>query len=140
MIASRCLTPASFSIFRSQDDENRSQLFAGRPSGAKAFADMGTTGWGNESDQSVETFDVEGAQRLTQQVIRGTHLLQTSLPYLAALYSENEKMDFLIPDQDAGLEELAKIISRQKNIARAIGDEVDVHNGKFGSLRTKDLF
>ena len=34
-------------------------------------------------------------------------------------------------EQDAGLEELSKIISRQKNIARTIGEEVDTQNGKF---------
>lgn len=35
----------------------------------------------------------------------------------------------MFAEQDAGLEELSKIISRQKNIARTIGDEVDTQNG-----------
>lgn len=86
---------------RDENDGSRSLLMAGRSGGGKVFADMGTTGWGSEPEQSSSNYDVESAQRLTQQVIK---------------------------EQDAGLEELAKIISRQKHIARAIGDEVDVHN------------
>ncbi|XP_034250411.1 syntaxin-8 [Thrips palmi] len=82
------------------DDENRSQLMLDRGRD-KMFADMGTTGWGDDDGHSSEAFDVERAQKMTQQVIK---------------------------EQDAGLEELAKIISRQKNIARTIGDEVEVHN------------
>ncbi|XP_065221475.1 syntaxin-8 [Planococcus citri] len=34
----------------------------------------------------------------------------------------------MMEEQDAGLEELSKTISRQKNIAIKIGDEVNVHN------------
>lgn len=34
-----------------------------------------------------------------------------------------------ILEQDTGLENLSKIISRQKNIATAISEEVDYHNG-----------
>lgn len=82
------------------DDENRSQLIPQRAR-EKVFADLGTTGWGDDEGQTSENFNVERAQKMTQQVIK---------------------------EQDAGLEELAKIISRQKNIARTIGDEVDVHN------------
>lgn len=78
-------------------DDNRPQLMPGP--GGRVFADMGTTGWGDDSES--DTFDVQRAQKMTQQVIK---------------------------EQDAGLEELSKIISRQKNIARAIGNEVDVHN------------
>lgn len=36
----------------------------------------------------------------------------------------------MILDQESGLEELSKIISRQKNIAHTISNEVDLHNGK----------
>ncbi|XP_026273604.1 syntaxin-8 [Frankliniella occidentalis] len=88
-----------FSTRNRESDDNRSQLLTNRAGSSNVFADMGTTGWGNEPDS--DTFDVARAQSMTQQVIR---------------------------EQDAGLEELAKIISRQKDIARTIGDEVDVHN------------
>ncbi|KAK3908435.1 Syntaxin-8 [Frankliniella fusca] len=88
-----------FSTRYHDHDDNRSQLMTNRAGSSHVFADMGTTGWGNEPDS--DTFDVERAQKMTQQVIK---------------------------EQDAGLEELAKIISRQKDIARTIGDEVDVHN------------
>lgn len=36
----------------------------------------------------------------------------------------------LMKEQEEGLEQLSKVISRQKNIAQAISTEVDLHNGK----------
>jgi len=38
---------------------------------------------------------------------------------------------FPIAEQNEGLESLAQIISRQKEIARTIGSEAELHNGKF---------
>lgn len=35
----------------------------------------------------------------------------------------------ILDDQNEGLEQLSKVISRQKDLALRIGDEVDVHNG-----------
>lgn len=37
----------------------------------------------------------------------------------------------IIDDQNQGLESLSKIISRQKDLALRIGDEVDLQNGKL---------
>jgi hypothetical protein len=34
-------------------------------------------------------------------------------------------------DQDRGLDELSRIIGRQRQIAQTIGDEVESQNGKF---------
>lgn len=39
-------------------------------------------------------------------------------------------MDFYLTEQEEGLENLSKIISRQINIAQTISNEVDLHNGK----------
>jgi hypothetical protein len=36
-----------------------------------------------------------------------------------------------ISDQEQGLEALSKVISRQKEIAETIGNEVDLQNGKI---------
>jgi hypothetical protein len=36
-----------------------------------------------------------------------------------------------VSEQDAGLETLSKVISRQRAIAETIGGEVDLQNGKF---------
>lgn len=51
------------------------------------------------------------------------------------------KLRFNSAEQDSGLEELAKTISRQKHIAVKIGTEVDVHNGKicYANVLSEDL-
>ena len=41
----------------------------------------------------------------------------------------------MLGEQEQGLESLAQIISRQKNIAHTISDEVDLHNGDFNTSR-----
>ena len=67
-----------FSTLRDYDnDANRPQLMSGRATGSKVFSDMGTTGWGDDSQLSSDTFDVTQAQRLTQQVIKGIGYLIT---------------------------------------------------------------
>ena len=40
-------------------------------------------------------------------------------------------LNIYISDQEEGLEALSKVISRQKEIAEAIGGEVDLQNGKL---------
>lgn len=42
--------------------------------------------------------------------------------------------DYVILEQEEGLEQLSKIISRQKQIAQTIHTEVDHHNGKIISI------
>lgn len=41
---------------------------------------------------------------------------------------------FFFADQEEGLDNLSKIIARQKNIAETISSEVDLHNGKLNRL------
>lgn len=41
-----------------------------------------------------------------------------------------QKQTQILNDQDEGLENLSKIISRQKQLAIRIGDEVEIQNGK----------
>jgi hypothetical protein len=40
-------------------------------------------------------------------------------------------LNIYISDQEQGLEALSKVISRQKEIAETIGNEVDLQNGKL---------
>lgn len=41
---------------------------------------------------------------------------------------------FLFSEQDRGLEELSKIIGRQREMAQAIGDEVESQNGTINII------
>lgn len=51
---------------------------------------------------------------------------------------ENKYFHFynFISDQDQGLEALSKVISRQKEIAETIGNEVDLQNGESFTIKT----
>ncbi|KAI5711872.1 hypothetical protein M8J76_012991 [Diaphorina citri] len=68
------------------------------------FADAGTTGWGD--DASDEESPLLGAN----------------------IADVREQQQMMIAAQDQGLEALSKVISRQKNIALTISNEVDVQN------------
>lgn len=42
-----------------------------------------------------------------------------------------EQQNRLIEQQNSGLDSLSKVISRQRELAMRIGEEVDVHHGKY---------
>lgn len=50
--------------------------------------------------------------------------------YKWSRYIFTATINILVSEQDRGLENLSQIISRQKNIAQTISDEVEYHNGK----------
>ncbi|OXU26072.1 hypothetical protein TSAR_002653 [Trichomalopsis sarcophagae] len=70
-----------------------------------AFADGGTTSWGIDDDEDEKLIDVNVT--------------------VEDLKSQKQQ---LLQEQEQGLEQLSKIISRQKQIAQAIHSEVDNHN------------
>ncbi|XP_015516231.1 syntaxin-8 [Neodiprion pinetum] len=71
---------------------------------SSAFADMGTTSWGLEEDDD-QPIDIQvSVEDLKVQKLR------------------------LLQEQDEGLEALSKVISRQKDIANTINNEVDHQN------------
>ncbi|GLV33999.1 Syntaxin 8 [Carabus blaptoides fortunei] len=82
----------------------RIQLMGGVP-----VQDLGTADWGAADDD-----------QLLDDAGNNTDDFST-----ASLRAEQQRM---AQDQERGLEELSKIISRQKNIAETISTEVDLHN------------
>ncbi|XP_058797530.1 syntaxin-8-like [Phymastichus coffea] len=84
--------------------QSRSRLF-GNPS-TSAFADGGTTNWGID-DNEEPLIDIGDRPSVSDLKAQKQHLLQ---------------------QQEEGLEQLSKIISRQKQIAQTIHTEVDYHN------------
>ncbi|XP_012281154.1 syntaxin-8 [Orussus abietinus] len=73
-------------------------------SSTSAFADRGTTSWGidNDDDQPIDVHvSIDDLKKRQQQMLQ---------------------------EQEDGLAELSKVISRQKNIAQAINSEVDHQN------------
>nr|CAD7602244.1 unnamed protein product [Timema genevievae] len=71
------------------------------------FADMGTTGWGTDEPEDDRA---QSEQHMSVNELR----------------QQQQKM---VKDQNEGLEILSKVISRQKEIAQTIGNEVDIQNG-----------
>ncbi|KAF7401036.1 syntaxin-8 [Vespula maculifrons] len=69
-------------------------------SGTSAFADMGTTSWAIDDDDD-KPIDVQNFKNYQEQVLQ---------------------------EQDKGLEELCKVIERQKEIGQTISNTVDQHN------------
>ncbi|XP_034175355.2 syntaxin 8 [Osmia lignaria lignaria] len=82
-------------------------------SGASAFADGGTTSWAADDD------DDDDDKPLDTQI--SVSDLMTS-------------QDRILQEQDKGLEELCKVISRQKEIGHTISNEVDHQNEIIDSL------
>lgn len=78
--------------------------------GTSAFADGGTTSWAadDDDDKPVDT-QVSVADLMTQQ-------------------------DKILQEQDKGLEELGKVIAKQKQIGQTISDEVDHQNEIISNL------
>nr|CAD7448174.1 unnamed protein product [Timema bartmani] len=70
------------------------------------FADMGTTGWGTDEPEDDRT---QSEQHMSVNELR-------------------QHQQRMVKDQNEGLEILSKVISRQKEIAQTIGNEVDIQN------------
>ncbi|CAL7941024.1 unnamed protein product [Xylocopa violacea] len=73
-------------------------------SGTSAFADGGTTSWAADDDDDKP--------------------IDTQIP-VTDLKAQQER---ILQEQDKGLEELCKVIARQKEIGQTISNEVDHHN------------
>ncbi|XP_048513978.1 syntaxin-8 isoform X1 [Athalia rosae] len=88
---------------------NRARLLQPNTS---AFADMGTTSWGiDDDDDDDQPIDIQvSIEDLKAQKLR------------------------LLQEQDEGLEALSKVISRQKEIAISINNEVDHQNDIIDDL------
>ncbi|XP_075224678.1 syntaxin 8 [Lycorma delicatula] len=95
--------------------EQREKLFGGnsetRGVGSNnVFADLGTTSWAGDDDDD---------EPLPSQPLLDTEVSVNNLRL------HQSKM---VEEQDKGLEALSKVISRQKEIAVTIGNEVDLQN------------
>lgn len=56
-----------------------------------------------------------------------------------SIHSLRQQQTRILDDQNQGLESLSKIISRQKDLALQIGDEVDLQNGEFQIMTGKQF-
>ncbi|XP_014215143.1 probable syntaxin-8B isoform X2 [Copidosoma floridanum] len=95
-------------LYESKTNElgmSRQQLLG--PS-TSAFADGGTTSWGIDDDEE------ESDDRMVEANVTVNDLKQ--------------QKQHLLQQQEEGLEQLSKIISRQKQIAQTIHSEVEHHN------------
>ncbi|KAL5244516.1 hypothetical protein ACI65C_011926 [Semiaphis heraclei] len=84
-----------------------------RPSSSKAKKnEKPTTGWLDSDD---DDYNDDKQPLLSEKVLK-------------------QQQQYLIKEQDDGLNELASIVSRQKNIAITISSEVDLQNGWYKML------
>ncbi|XP_071446217.1 syntaxin-8 [Hetaerina americana] len=96
------------------NERKHSALVGGRA--ARPFADMGVSGWRDDEDE--------------ENAIGGSDLPSSE-------YSINEirqQQQAVVRVQDEGLDVLSKVISRQKELAKVIGNEVDVQNDIIDDL------
>lgn len=89
------------------NESSREQLFRTSPY-------VGNSIWEDDDD------DVEPIHSSNRQSVQDLRKQQTQI----------------LDDQNEGLEALSKVISRQKDLALRIGDEVDVQNGKRSRIKT----
>lgn len=95
--------------------------------------DTPTTGWldSDDDDYSDDKQPLLNENTLKQQqqyLLKGKNLtLHFVILSLYILLFSN----CVFTEQDDGLDELASIVSRQKNIAISISSEVDLQNGKY---------
>ena len=98
-------------------------------SGTSAFADGGTTSWAadDDNDKPIDT-QVSVSDLMTQQdkILQGTNFNMLSVDFMLFPLSF-----FFFVEQNKGLEELGKVIAKQKQIGQTISDEVDHQNGKL---------
>jgi len=97
----------------------------GRSSGS---GDMGTSGWGTSSS----SYQYGG-----EREVEPASTSQYTTPQL------RQQQYQVIEEQDRGLEALSQVISRQKQIATVIGEEVDYQNDLIDDItdhvdRTRD--
>ncbi|KAG8224196.1 hypothetical protein J437_LFUL002650 [Ladona fulva] len=77
---------------------------------ARPFVDMGVSGWRDEDEEeNAMGGDVPSAGNYSIDDMR-------------------RQQQVVVKEQDAGLEVLSKVISRQKELAKTIGSEVDLQN------------
>uniref|UniRef100_A0A1B6ERL7 t-SNARE coiled-coil homology domain-containing protein n=1 Tax=Cuerna arida TaxID=1464854 RepID=A0A1B6ERL7_9HEMI len=88
---------------RSGEEERKSLMATG---GRSVLGDMGTTGWASDDDDDAVS---QPLLQETNEQIRQQH-------------------QQLLQEQEDGLERLSRVISRQKDIAVTIGNEVDFQN------------
>uniref|UniRef100_A0A1B6C2F9 t-SNARE coiled-coil homology domain-containing protein n=1 Tax=Clastoptera arizonana TaxID=38151 RepID=A0A1B6C2F9_9HEMI len=91
---------------RGSAKEDRNKLLGAQG----VFKDMGTTGWSLDDDDDDEP-------------LASQPLLHNASPTQIRLLQQK-----MLEDQDQGLERLSKVISRQKDIAVTIGNEVTLQN------------
>lgn len=82
-------------------------------SGGSAFADGGTTSWAADDDDDDKPLDSE-----------------------VSVNDLMSRQDKILLEQDKGLEELCKVIARQKEIGQTISNEVDHQNEIIDNLAT----
>ncbi|XP_033342618.1 syntaxin 8 [Megalopta genalis] len=87
---------------------SRTNLFT---SSASAFADGGTTSWAADDDDDEKLIDIE-----------------------VSVTDVRAQQDRILQEQDKGLEELCKVIARQKEIGQNISNEVDHQNEIIDNL------
>ncbi|CAH1398923.1 unnamed protein product [Nezara viridula] len=57
--------------------------------------------------------------------------------FVPSMETMRQEQSQILAEQDKGLENLSKVISRQKNIAITIGNEVDLHNDLLDDISTQ---
>jgi len=98
----------------SSSSSARYQLLGGQ--GGDSQGGMRSVGWGDFDEEDDE---------LEEVTTRGVPVGQIKAQQYQAL-----------EDQDRGLEELSRVIGRQKTLARAIGDEVEYQNELIDDITT----
>jgi len=98
----------------SSSSSARYQLLGGQ--GGDGQGGMRSVGWGDFDEEDDE---------LEEVTTRGVPVGQIKAQQYQAL-----------EDQDRGLEELSRVIGRQKTLARAIGDEVEYQNELIDDITT----
>lgn len=95
----------------------------GKESGDYKSVDWGT---GSDDEELLDTsqVDVESARKTRTEIIKGKCISVMFFSPCWLLF-----ISIFFSDQDRGLDELSKILARQRNIAENIGSEVALHNG-----------
>lgn len=84
--------------------ENREELFRSSP-----YVTSGSKLWDDEDDDDDAPIQAVGNH--------------------TSVHDLRRQQTRILDDQNEGLEQLSKVIARQKNLALRIGDEVEVQNG-----------
>lgn len=110
---------------------NRPEISNNRFGSSSSRAAAHTSGWSTDDDsplpENPSPMDIDRLRLQRKQMMKGIKLLV----FCAIFWNSLIFPFFIISDQDDGLDELSKIISRQKDIAIKIGSEADTQNGNF---------